>query len=151
MGVAYLEELKSLLVDAGAVITSALGEIVNDGTVVRLRPGIRTPLDIDLAASGDSGGDLAGLGFAVANDVAGGVAAAINETVVTVVGAPGDDVRRAGHVDVVVEEAVVRLAINGDAGDTAVSVGRGGKGAQEGGGLEESHLVCFVGFEERFC
>jgi hypothetical protein len=48
-----LEELEGLLVDGGAVITSALGEVVDDGTVVRLGPGV--PLELDLATSGDRG------------------------------------------------------------------------------------------------
>ena len=55
-GLVDLEEGKVTGGDGGAVITSALGEVVDDGTVVRLGPGV--PLELDLATSGD-GGDLA--------------------------------------------------------------------------------------------
>jgi hypothetical protein len=59
---------------------------------------------LNLAAGGDRGRDLASFGLAVADDVARSVAETIDKTVVAVVSAPSDDSRRAGHVDVVVEE-----------------------------------------------
>jgi len=136
-----LEELKRLLVNGGAVVTSALGEVVDDGTVVRLGPGVSAPLDLNLAAGGDRGGDLASLGLAVADDVARGVAGTVNETVVTVVGTPSNDSGRVRHVDVVVEESVESLAISGDAGNATVGVCRGSKGAQKSGSLKEGHCV----------
>ena len=56
-----LEEGKVTGGDGSAVVTGALGQVVKDGTVVRLGPGV--PLELDGATSGDSG-DL-GTGLAV--------------------------------------------------------------------------------------
>lgn len=139
-----LEELEGLLVNGSAVIAIALGEVVNDRTVVRLRPGVRTPLDLDVGTSSDLGGDGTSLCVLVADDVAGGVVVAIHEAVVTVLGAPGDDRRRLGGVDVVGDETLVGLAVGGDVGDATVGVGRSSQGAQKGGGLEEGHCVDFL-------
>jgi hypothetical protein len=109
--------------------------------VVGLGPGVGAPLELNLAASGDGGGDLAGSTIVVADDVAGGVGGGVHEAVVAVLGGPGDDVGRAVGVEVVVDEAGVLLAVDGEAGDTAVGVGRGGERAQKGGGLEEGHCI----------
>jgi hypothetical protein len=136
-----LKPLKGLLVNGGAVTTSALSEVVDDGTMVRLGPGVSAPLDFNLAASGHRGRDLAILGLAVADDVTWGVAGTVNEAVVSVLGAPGDDSRRFRHVEVIIEEAVVWLAISGDTSNAAVGVGRSGERAQKGGSLEEGHCI----------
>ena len=61
-----LEEGKVAGRGGSAVIASALGEVVDDRTVVRLGPGV--PLELDLATSGDSGklgARLAGLWYFV--------------------------------------------------------------------------------------
>ena len=55
-----LEELEALLLSSAAVAI-ALGQVVQNGAVVRLGPGV--PLELDGATSGDSG-DL-GTGLAV--------------------------------------------------------------------------------------
>lgn len=54
-----LEERQVARGDGGAVIASALRHVVEDGTVVGLGPGV--PLELDLATSGDLGGDSTGL------------------------------------------------------------------------------------------
>ena len=144
-GLVDLEELQSLLVDTGAVVAGALGEVVDDGTVVRLGPGVGAPLELNLATGGDRGGDLAGSTIVVADDIAGGVGGGVHETVVAVLRAPGDDVRGAVGVEVVVDETGVLFAANyGNAGDTAMGVGRSGKRAQKGSGLEEGHCIGLV-------
>lgn len=50
-----LEEREVASGDGSAVVAGALGEVVQDGTVVRLGPGV--PLELDLTTSSD-GGDL---------------------------------------------------------------------------------------------
>jgi hypothetical protein len=78
----------------------------------------------------------------VASNVGAAVALRSNESVVTVLSAPGDDVvgARVGHG---AGEARVLLAVNIDADNTAVSVGGGGERAQKGGFLHERH-VCWL-------
>jgi hypothetical protein len=80
----------------------------------------------------------------VAGDVRGRVAVRANEAVVLVGSAPGNALRlaRADHGR---GETLVLSAIDFDADNTAVGVGRSGKGAQKGGGLEERHVDCCVG------
>lgn len=77
--------------------------------------------------------------YLVAGNVGGGVAVRANEAIVLVGSAPGDAVRLArGNLSG--GEALVLGAVNLDGDDTAVGVGRSGKGAQEGGGLHEGHV-----------
>ena len=75
----------------------------------------------------------------MAGNVGGGVAVRANEAVVLVGSAPGNAIRlaRANHGG---GEALVLGAVNLDGDDTAVGVGRSGKGAQKGGGLHEGHV-----------
>jgi len=75
----------------------------------------------------------------VASNVGATVRLRSNETIVTVLSAPGDDVARAriGHG---AGEALVLLAVYINADDTAVSVGGSGERAQEGGFLHERHV-----------
>ena len=54
-----LEEGKVTGGDGSAVVTGALGQVVHDGTVVRLGPGV--PLELDGTTSGDSGDLSTGL------------------------------------------------------------------------------------------
>jgi hypothetical protein len=61
-----LEEGKVTSRSRGAVVTGALRQVVQNGTVVRLGPGV--PLELDLATSGDRGdlgARLAGLWYFV--------------------------------------------------------------------------------------
>jgi hypothetical protein len=150
-----LEEGQVTSLDGSAVVTSALRQVVQNGTVVRLGPGV--PLKLDLTTSGDSGdlgARLAGLwylvsrlhdsrprceAYLVASDVRATVRLRSNEAVVAVLCAPGDDFRGA-RVSHGAGEALVLLAININADDTAVSVGVGGEGAQKGGFLHERHV-----------
>jgi len=53
-----LEEREVTSRDAGAVVTSAPGQVVQNGTVVRLGPGV--PLELDGTTSSDSGNSGAG-------------------------------------------------------------------------------------------
>jgi hypothetical protein len=80
----------------------------------------------------------------VASNVRGREGVRANETVVLVGSAPGDTLRDTG-ANHGAGEAFVLLAIDLDADNAAVSISRSGEGAQEGGGLEERHVVCFVG------
>jgi hypothetical protein len=80
----------------------------------------------------------------VAGNVGGRVALRSNEAVVLVGSAPSNALRDTG-ADHSGSETLVLSAIDFDANNTAVSVGRSGKGAQEGGGLEERHVDCCIG------
>jgi len=77
--------------------------------------------------------------YLVASNVGSAEGCRLNEAVVAVLSAPGDDVvsARVGHG---AGEALVLSAVNVDADDTAVSVGGGGEGAQKGGFLHERHV-----------
>lgn len=82
-----LEELKGGLVDGGAV-TVAVGQHINDGADVRVRPG--GPVRLDCVA-GRHGGIAACVGgILVADDVAAGVGIGGNVAVVSVTGCPMD-------------------------------------------------------------
>ena len=78
----------------------------------------------------------------MAGNVGGGVAVRANEAVVLVGSAPGNAIRlaRSDHGG---GETLVLGAINLDGDDTAVSVGRSGKGAHKGDGLHEGHVDCW--------
>jgi hypothetical protein len=84
-----LEELQVGLVDLGAAIGTASSEVVDDGTLVRLRPGV--PLDGDLLTGLDLGGLDGVLGALVADDVGVTEGGGLNEAVVGVLGEPSDE------------------------------------------------------------
>jgi hypothetical protein len=84
------------------------------------------------------------ISYLVAGNIRGREAVRADETVVLVGSAPGDTLRDTA-ADHGAGETLVLGAINFDADDTAVCVSRSGERAQEGGGLEERHVVCFVG------
>jgi len=154
-----LEEREVTSIDGGAVVTGTLRQVVHDGTVVRLGPGV--PLELDLTTSGDSGelrARLAGLwcfvspirkesirckAYLVASNVGASVALRSDEAVVAVLSAPGDDFAgaRVGHG---AGETIVLLAANTNADNATVSVGGGGEGAQKGGFLHERHVCCLI-------
>lgn len=84
-----LEELEALLVDLGAAISTASSEVVDDGTLVRLGPGV--PLDGDLLTGLNLGGLDSVLSTLVADDIGVTVGGGLDETVVGVLGEPGDE------------------------------------------------------------
>ncbi|CRK28558.1 hypothetical protein BN1723_014141, partial [Verticillium longisporum] len=127
-----LEELERGLVDGGAVTAAARGEVVDDGTLVGLGPGV--PLEEDLATGGDDGGALGVGGAAVAGNVAGAEGGGGDEAVVKSGGGPADEGGVVGVVGVGQAESLVLGAVGDDA--LNVAVGHDGGGASNGG--EES-------------
>lgn len=79
------------------------------------------------------------IAYLVAGNVGGRVAVRANEAVVLVGSAPGNAIRLA-RGSLGGGEALVLGTVNLDGDDTAVGVGRSGKGAQKGGGLDEGHV-----------
>lgn len=88
---------------------------------MRPRLGVHTPPDLNGIASSDLGRDLTRLSLLIADDVASSVGSAIDETVIAVSGALGDNRGRVERVNIVGEETVVGLALSSDASDTADS------------------------------
>lgn len=91
-GLGDLEELEVGLVDLGAAIGTARSEVVDDGTLVRLGPGV--PLDGDLLTGLDTGGLDGVLGALVADDVGVTEGGGLNEAVVGVGGEPSNELLR---------------------------------------------------------
>lgn len=83
--------------------------------------------------------------YLVASNVGGAVGLRANEAVVLVVSGPGDDAAGVTGGDHGAGEALVLGAVNINADDAAVSVGRSGEGAHKGDGLHDRHfwLICF--------
>ena len=105
-------------------------------TVATLAPGLPSCRDIVSECKIDRSNQSA---YLVAGNVGGGVAVGANEAVVLVGSAPGNAIRLA-RGSLGRGEALVLGAVNLDGDDTAVGVGRSGKGAQKGGGLHEGHV-----------
>ncbi|KAI6754104.1 hypothetical protein HG530_013280 [Fusarium avenaceum] len=140
-GLGDLEELEVGLVDLGAAIGTARSEVVDDGTLVRLGPGV--PLDGDLLTGLDAGGLDSVLGALVADDVGVTEGGGLNEAVVGVGGEPSDEllgrVVVGGRARV---EALKSLAPDADRLNVAVggNADSTGKGGEEGLGGERRHL-----------
>ncbi|GJC98596.1 hypothetical protein ColKHC_07422 [Colletotrichum higginsianum] len=136
-----LEELERGLVDGGAVVT-ARGEVVDDGALVGLGPGV--PEDLELVTGGNLGGQGSVLGVAVADDVGTSVGRGGDETVVG--GAVGPAVDIGGRVLVGQLGDVVALELLGAVVEVVdVAVGHDGGGASKGGkdnGVLEGRHFC---------
>jgi hypothetical protein len=136
-----LEELEVGLVDLGAATGTASSEVVDDGTLVRLGPGV--PLDGDLLTGLDLGGLDGVLGALVADDVGVTEGGGLNEAVVGVGGEPSDELL--GRV-VVRGRTGVQTFIFGSTNGDGLNVAVGGnadstdKGGEEGLGGERRHL-----------
>jgi hypothetical protein len=141
-----LEELEAGLVNLGTAIGTARSEVVDDGTLVRLGPGV--PLDGDLLAGLDLGGLDSVLGAAVADDVGITEGRGLNETVVGVGGEPGGEllagVLVGGSTGV---ETLVLSSADGYGLDVAVgtNTGSGDEGSEDGLGSERRHLESWFG------
>lgn len=114
-----LGPLEGGLVD-GSEVARDSSDVVNDGAVVRLGPGV--PLESDRATSSNAGSVGGGSSTLVADDVGGASGVGLNEAVVLVAGRPANSVG-GGTVG---ESTSVLSAVSNDGGDVAVSVdGRG--------------------------
>lgn len=130
-----LDELERGLVDRGEVAGDG-GDVVGDGAVVGLGPGV--PLEGDGTTSGDLGGAGNRLGLLVADDVGGGKGIGSDEAVVLVGSGPADSIS-GGTVR---DTARVLDAIGDNLGD--VTVGLDGDGHGKGGKTSAERHVCFV-------
>lgn len=130
---ANLEEFEGGLVDRGTTGITAAGEVVDDGAVVRIGPGV--PLDVDGVTSSNLGEALGVLAALVADDVGVGEGVRGNEAKISGLGAPADDngsvvtVREVGHIVTGVLDAVddegLDVAVSGSGGSAS-------KGSSEG-------------------
>lgn len=102
-----LEELQRGLVRLGAVAV-ARGEVVEDGAVVALRPGV--PLHLDLRAGGHGGSQGAGSTALMAGNVDSVITSTVDEAEVGGGGGPANGLGRVVHVGVLVDE-VTRVAV----------------------------------------
>jgi hypothetical protein len=139
-GLSNLEELEALLVNLGAALSTASSEVVNDGTLVGLGPGV--PLDGDLLTGLDLGGLDGVLGTLVADDVGITEGGRLNETVIGVLGEPGNELLARVLVGSGTGvETVVVSATDGDGLDVAVSTDTdsGDESGEKGLG-EERHF-----------
>lgn len=100
-GLGDLEPLERGLVNSGA-ITTAVGEVVDDWTVVRLWPCV--PVKVDVSSSLDWRGESGVLGSIVANDVASSELGWGNESEIGRGLAPSNGLWCGGHVWVGVDE-----------------------------------------------
>lgn len=129
-----LSEGEAGLVDRAAV-SVARGEVVNDGAVVRLRPGV--PLKSHGATSGHNGVVARGSGLLVANDVGITEGIGFDEAVVLVGGRPADGIGRCSMRNA----TAVLDAIGDDSLDVTVGEGTTGKGQGRDGSLERHYEV----------
>ncbi|KAL5896110.1 hypothetical protein ACKVWC_011545 [Pyricularia oryzae] len=130
-GLADLEEVERRGVDLVAAGGAAVGEVVDDGALVAVGPGV--PLDGHGLSGRDGHRGRCGLGALVAGNVGVAERRDGHEPVVALQRAPADGLGGQGlGVDAVEgAEAGELLAAGGDLGD--VTVGRDGGGAGEGG------------------
>lgn len=140
-GLGDLEELERGLVNSLASLRTAVGEVVDDGTVVALGPSI--PLNKDLVTSGNNGMGTGVFGVLMTDDVGVGEVLGTNEAVVGVGGSPGSNLRRIlgvrEYIDVV---ALVGGAVDDNVLDVAMGSNRSstGKGGEKSLGGERRHL-----------
>lgn len=129
---------KASLVDAGEV-SADRSEVLGDGTVVRLGPGV--PLQGDNIASGNSDSVADRLGALVADDVGSAKGSGLNEAVVLVSSSPADSVGGS----TVGDTTSVLLAASDNLGN--VTVGVDGAGEESHSGKRECVAVHFGGLE----
>lgn len=138
-----LEELERGLVNRFAALT-AVGQIVHDGTVVRVGP--FGPLNVDAVTCLHSNVALGVRRVLVADNVGRGVIFRADEAVAGVGSGPSGDNRRIGHVrergDV---KAFVRDTVDNDVGDMAVGSHLGGRQQR---GQERCRLKTIHSFNE---
>jgi hypothetical protein len=106
---------KACLVDAGEVSADG-SEVLSDGTVVRLGPGVPLQGDDITSSDGDSVAD--GSGALVADDIGSAKGSGLNEAVVLVSSSPADSVRGS----TVGNTTSVLLATSDNFGNVTVSV-----------------------------
>jgi hypothetical protein len=138
-----LEELQGGLVDRGAVAI-AVGQVGNDGAMVRLGP--FSPLELDAATGLDRGGDGTGLSTLVADDVRRSIRRAVDVTQVSGSIGPANGVGRAGLVGVLSNQisTVVGTVDNGT-GDVTVTSDQSGRAEDNTSNLGERHCFESVG------
>jgi hypothetical protein len=142
-GLGNLGELERGLVDGGKVTRDG-GNVVNDGALVALRPGV--PLESDGATSGNNSSVGSGSSTLVADDVGGTESGRLNEAVVLVLGRPANGVRGS----TVGDSAAVLSAVGDDGLNVAVSLdGRGHGNGGDGSSFE--HLEYCYGREWLVC
>jgi hypothetical protein len=135
-----LGPLEAALVDAGKVAADG-GEVLSDGTVVGLGPGV--PLQGDNIAGGNGDGVLDGLGALVADDISSAEGIRRNEAIVLVASSPADSVSGS----TVRNTTGVLLAASDNSLDVAVSVDSSGEEGNEA--KREGVAVHDCGFEGR--
>lgn len=133
-----LEELECGLV-VGSTVTSTLGEVVDDWSVMRLGP--CGPLELNGSAGRNSRRFSSVRGILVADDVSVGVLAGSNEAVVLVLGRPADNYRWVGHIHKVCAVAFIVDSIDDNSADVTVRVNLRceSNDASQGGELGERH------------
>lgn len=129
---------KASLVDAGEVSADG-SEVLSDGTVVRLGPGV--PLQGDNIAGSNSDSVADRLGALVADDVGSAKCSGLNEAVVLVSSSPADSVGGSTMGDT----TSVLLAASDNLGNVTVGVDRAGE--ESHGGKRECVAVHFGGLE----
>lgn len=113
------EELQAGLVNSLTAIRAAVGEVVNDRTLVRFWPGI--PLDEDIVSGLNDGMALGVGGISVADDIWRAKGSRLNKAVVGVGGSPAGNNRRVGHVRERVDlVTLVRSSIDDNVCDVAM-------------------------------
>lgn len=132
---ADLEELEGLLVDGLAAAGAAGGEVVEDGALVGLGPGV--PLEEDAVTGGDTGVTLGVLGILVADDVGGSEGLGADEAVVGGSVGPTDDNRRVAAVG---QGEDVVTGVGGAVDDNVVDVAVGSNANGTGEGREDGLL-----------
>lgn len=135
-----LGPLEAALVDAGEVAADG-GEVLSDGTVVGIGPGV--PLQGDNIAGGNGDGVLDGLGALVADDISSAEGIRRNEAVVLVASSPTDSVSGS----TVRKTTGVLLAASDNGLDVAVSIDGSGEEGNKAEG--ESVAVHDCDFEDR--
>lgn len=122
-----LGPLESALVDAGEVAAD-WGEVLSDGAVVGIGPGV--PLQGDNITGGNGDGVCDGLGALVADDIGSAEGIRSNEAVVLVASSPTDSVSGS----TVRKTTGVLLAASDNSLDVAVSIDRPGEEGNEAEG-----------------